>query len=172
LFLNCGSLQTTKFRTVTGTNYLKLKNVLITGGSGLLGERLTDILLQRGYHVAHLGRAKHKNKVPTFIWDVDRRYIDPEAFRDVETIIHLAGAGIADKRWTENRKREIRDSRVNSTRLLYDELKKGGHSVKRFISASAIGYYGFDNDDEFFDEDDDAGKDFLARVTLDWGKRS
>lgn len=145
-----------------------MKKVLITGGSGLLGERLTDILLQRGYHVSHLGRSKHNNKVPTFIWDISRRYVDPNALNDVDTIVHLAGAGIADKRWTEERKKEIRQSRVDSTRLLFDVLNKGGHSVKNFVSASAIGYYGFDNDDKFFHEDDEAGEDFLGRVTLDW----
>ncbi|MBA4055456.1 MAG: TIGR01777 family protein, partial [Marivirga sp.] len=83
---------------------------------------------------------------------------------------HLAGAGIADKPWTEERKREILESRTNSTRLLFDELKKGDHTVNVFISSSAIGYYGFGDKQEIFTEESNPGNDFLATVTRHWEK--
>jgi uncharacterized protein len=145
-----------------------MKNVLITGGSGMIGKRLTELLLQRGYTVSHLGRANHNGAVKNFLWDIERRHIDPETFEGVDVIVHLAGAGIADKRWTEKRKKQILNSRVDSTRLLHDELKKRKHRVKTFIAASAVGYYGFENDEKYYTEDDEPGDDFLARVTKRW----
>ena len=144
------------------------KKILITGASGLIGSRLTDLLLARGHEVAHLGRSKRGGKVPSFVWDVTRGTVDAAAFQGVDTIIHLAGAGIADRRWTPQRKEEIRDSRIASTRLLFQFLKNNSHTVKAVLSASAIGYYGFDEVDQILSEEDAAGTDFLAMVTRDW----
>ncbi len=144
------------------------KNILITGASGLIGQRLTELLLEKGHHVSHLGRNAKKGTVPSFTWNVERQSIDSEALNNIDTIVHLAGAGIADKRWTEQRKREILDSRTQSTQLLYNTLKHTNHTIKNFISASAIGYYGFDLKGELFTEDSPAGKDFLASVTRQW----
>jgi uncharacterized protein (TIGR01777 family) len=106
--------------------------------------------------------------VPTFQWDVDRQKIDSRAFEGVDTIIHLAGASVAEKRWTTRRKQEILDSRVRSTQLLLNELQKGNHRIKEFISASAIGYYGIEDDEKVFKETDAPGSDFLAQVTRHW----
>lgn len=127
--------------------------------------------MQRGHQISHLGRRKHYNEsVKSYTWNIDNHQIDPEALHRVETIIHLAGAGIADKRWTSDRKREILESRTNSTRLLHNELQKGDHGVKAFVSSSAIGYYGFANKEEIFTEASNQGNDFLSTVTGRWEK--
>lgn len=145
-----------------------MHSILITGASGLIGSRLTNLLHAQGHRVAHLGRIKRDGIARSFVWDLDRRFIERGAFQDVDTIIHLAGAGIADKPWTKERKREILESRTQSTQLLYDELKKGKHSVKTVISATAIGYYGFKDEETIYTEDNPPGDDFLAQVTRRW----
>jgi len=143
------------------------KRILITGASGLVGSHLTERLLKNGYDVAHLSRGT-KGAVPTFQWDVDSGNLDAKAFEGVDAIIHLAGASVADKRWTKKRKKEILDSRVKSTQLLFNELQKNKHIVRQFISASAIGYYGLTDDEKVFKENDLPGSDFLAQVTRQW----
>lgn len=148
-----------------------MSNILITGGSGLIGERLTEMLTARGHRVSHLGRSRRNNGVRMYTWDIDKHQIDPEALQGTEIIVHLAGAGIADKPWTKERKREILESRTKSTRLLFDVLKKGLHGVKAVISASAIGYYGFDDHEKIFTEETKPGEDFLADVTRRWSRR-
>lgn len=142
------------------------KTVLITGASGLIGSQLTKMLLNEGCHVRHLSRSKKDGKVPSFVWDVDTGKIDDRAFESVDSIIHLAGAGIADKRWTAKRKNQILESRTKSTQLLFDKLKSSKHSVQTFISASAIGYYGFG--EKIFLEESEPGTDFLAEVVRQW----
>ncbi len=143
------------------------KKILITGASGLIGKRLTEMLLKKGYQVAHLSRSKKSGLVPSFVWDVEAGVIDTASLEGVETIIHLAGAGVADKRWSKSRKEEILESRLKSTQLLFDTLSKNPNQVKNFISASAIGYYGF-GQDEVFVEASPFGDDFLAKVTRAW----
>ncbi len=145
-----------------------VKKILITGASGLVGKRLTELLLQKGYQVSHLGRRKRDGNVPSFVWDVEKDFIDSKALDDVDTIIHLAGAGVADKRWTASRKKEILESRTKSTALLLETLRKEKHSVSTVISASAIGYYGFGLSDGVFTEESKPGLDFLAQVTKQW----
>jgi uncharacterized protein (TIGR01777 family) len=146
-----------------------LKNaVLITGASGLIGRRLTATLLQKGCRVSHLGRSSRTGEIPAYRWDPDRGSIDPRAFDGVDTLVHLAGAGIGDKRWTSARKREILESRVRSTALLVDFLRTHEHGVKTVIAASAIGYYGFGDGDTEFTEESAAGSDFLASVVVRW----
>jgi len=134
----------------------------------MIGDRLTDLLLQRGYHVSHLGRKKRDGKVTTYLWDIERNYIDPEALRDVDAIVHLAGVNIGEKRWTRKRKKEILDSRIDTARLLYNELKNRTHSVKSIICAAGSSYYGLDNDGKVAEEDDKPGDDFLAIVCQLW----
>lgn len=150
-----------------------LNKVLITGGSGLIGKRLTELLIKKGYEVAHLGRSKKNNNgVHSFTWDIKQQKMEVESIRDVQTIVHLAGAGIADKRWNKERKQEILQSRIESSRLLKSTLAMGGHHVKNFIAASAIGYYGFEHGEKVFKETDAAGKDFSAQVTTAWEKEN
>ncbi len=141
--------------------------ILITGASGLIGSRLTELLLEKGYQVAHLSRSSKSGKVPSFVWDVDKGEMDRAALGGVSAIIHLAGAGVADKRWSKSRKEEILHSRVKSTQLLFDTLSKNPNQIKSFISASAIGYYGFESE-EVLTEDSKPGTDFLANVTKQW----
>ncbi|MEP6738201.1 MAG: TIGR01777 family oxidoreductase [Chryseolinea sp.] len=143
-------------------------NILITGGSGMIGSRLTKMLLAKGHAVSHLERSKKDSAVSTFKWDVTAGIVDKAAFKGIDTIVHLAGAGIADKRWSHDRKKEILESRTQSTSLLFDTLKEGGHQVKTFVCASAIGYYGIDCSDRPIIESDAAGTDFLAHVTQRW----
>lgn len=143
-----------------------MSKILITGASGLIGTRITELLVQRGHEVSHLGRRKKESKIPSFVWDVDNGTIDEVALKDVDAIIHLAGAGVADKRWSAKRKKEILESRIKSTALLARYLDKYPN-VKIVVSASAIGYYGFGHETEFTEESK-PGDDFLAQVVKAW----
>jgi uncharacterized protein len=147
---------------------LSSKNILITGASGSIGTRLTELLLDQGHQVAHLSRNHQRSKARIYLWDINKKQIDPHAFDGVDTIIHLAGAGIADKPWTDERKWEILKSRTQSTKLLHEELQKRKHSVTTFISASAIGYYGVEDNEKLYKENDESGTDFLANVVRQW----
>lgn len=144
------------------------KHILITGGSGLLGKPLTKLLLEKGYTVSHLSRkAADIPQVKTFLWDIDQEKIDPNCINGVDIIIHLAGAGIADSRWTDERKQEILSSRTKSIELIYSLLKKHKHQVKKVISASATGYY-CDRGDELLTEKSPPMVDFLGRCCVAW----
>lgn len=142
--------------------------VLITGASGVIGTRLTQLLLARGYKVRHLARSARNPVIETYLWDVGQKRIDANALKGTDAIIHLAGENIGARRWTARQKREILDSRVQSTRLLRDALIKHPGEVTAFISASAIGYYGGDHGAALISEDTPAGHGFLAGVAHQW----
>ncbi|PKV66552.1 TIGR01777 family oxidoreductase [Pontibacter ramchanderi] len=142
--------------------------ILITGGSGLIGSRLSEMLIDQGYEVAHLSRSPDKySHYKTFRWDVQAGSLDENAITYADYIIHLAGAGLADEKWTKERKREILRSRVDSSQLLYKGLQQQKHRVKAFISASAIGIYG-DSGDQLMSEESTYGEDFMAEVCKAW----
>ena len=142
---------------------------MITGGSGLIGRRLSFLLKSRGYEVRILSRSNNpKNNYKTFVWNVSEQYINDSAFEGLNHIIHLAGAGIADKRWSEKRKKEIIASRVTSTNLLYNTVKRLKTPLNSFISASATGYYGAVTSETIFEEKDKPAKDFLGKVCSLW----
>lgn len=146
-----------------------METVLITGGTGTIGRRLTQLLQQQGYTVTYLSRsAQEKNGVKSYLWDIDKAQLDIRAIQTADHIIHLAGAGVADSRWTDARKREIIDSRTKSTALLASALKDTQHHVKSFVASSAIGFYGSDSGDRPLRENSPAGNDFLAQVTRTW----
>ena len=146
-----------------------MRKVLITGGSGLIGRRLSFLLKSRGYEVRILSRSNNpKNNYKTFVWNVSEQYINDSAFEGLNHIIHLAGAGIADKRWSEKRKKEIIASRVASTNLLYNTVKRLKTPLDSFISASATGYYGAITSETIFEEKDKPAKDFLGKVCSLW----
>jgi uncharacterized protein (TIGR01777 family) len=146
-----------------------MEKVLITGGSGLIGRRLSFLLKSRGYEVRILSRSNNpKNNYKTFVWNVSEQYINDSAFEGLNHIIHLAGAGIADKRWSEKRKKEIIASRVASTNLLYNSVKRLKTPLNSFISASATGYYGAITSETIFEEKDKPAKDFLGKVCSLW----
>tara|TARA_R110001632_G_scaffold10505_6_gene38821 strand:+ start:6290 stop:7228 length:939 start_codon:yes stop_codon:yes gene_type:complete len=151
--------------------FYRMKKVLITGGTGLVGKRLSFLLESKGYEVRVLSRSKSpESKYKTFVWNVQEQYINDDAFKDLDYIIHLAGAGIADKRWSDNRKKEIIDSRVESTNLLYNTSKRLKTPLKAFISASATGYYGSVTTETIFKENDKPALDFLGKVCRLWEK--
>ncbi|WP_259070000.1 TIGR01777 family oxidoreductase [Mucilaginibacter sp. X4EP1] len=146
----------------------KQKSILLTGGTGLIGLSLTKQLLEKGYAVSHLSRSPGKDeRVKTFLWDIDKGLIDEHCIDGVDIIIHLAGAGIADKPWTAERKRELVDSRTKSISLIYELLRKKKHRVKSIISASATGYYS-DRGDELLTEESLPNTDFMAQCCIDW----
>ncbi len=145
--------------------------VLITGATGLIGQHLAAIMQSKGLNCSYLARNKNVNinnkTVRAYTWDIDKGEIDERAFEGVSAIVHLAGAGVADKRWTDERKKEIISSRVKGAQMLYDFLKRGRHDVKTFISAAAVGYYG-DCGDTIVTEDTPQGNGFLADVCRQW----
>ena len=145
-------------------------SVLITGATGLVGSRLTELLLAKGHTVSHLGRSKKSGNVPSFVWDVRKGEIDPTAFQGAQAIVHLAGASVGEKRWTPKRKREILESRTKSSALIYETLKKNPGEVTTVVSASAIGFYGNTLGNEVYSEEHRPGTDFLAGVVDAWEK--
>lgn len=136
--------------------------ILITGGTGFIGQELQTYLHALGHQTRVLSRQGG--------WDIDKGFLAADALDDIDAIVHLAGAGIADKRWSEARKKELIHSRVASTKLLADALKTRNHQVHTFVSASAIGYYGADSGDILCKEDTPAGADFLSACTVAWEK--
>ncbi len=144
------------------------KVVLITGGTGLIGNKLSERLSGAGHQVRFLTRSpKPDSQVKTFYWNVESEELDEAALEGVNSIIHLAGAGVADKRWTKSRKAEILKSRVDSSKLLFNAVQRFGVKLDSFISASAIGIYG-DRGTVLLDEESSAGTDFLAHVVKEW----
>jgi len=146
-------------------------SILITGGTGLVGKHLSLLLQSKGYHVTILSR-KQSKKTDVFYWNVNKNYIDSEAIINSDYIIHLAGAGIANKRWSKSRKKELIDSRVKTTNLLFRKVKELNPSLKGFIAASGIGYYGAITSSKIFTEKDENGDDFLSLVCKLWEKAS
>ena len=148
-----------------------METVLITGGTGLVGEHLSNKLQERGYSVSFLSRTSQKTlSIKTFEWNYQKQTIDNGVFNNVDYIIHLAGANIGEKRWTNSRKQLIIDSRVKTGQLIFDEIKEQKKSLKAFISASAIGYYGTITTDKIFKETDLPANDYLGNVCNQWEK--
>ncbi len=139
--------------------------VIITGGTGLVGKRLTVLLEENGFEVLILCRNPKKSN--EYKWNLEENYIDEKIFENAGAIIHLAGAGVADARWTDARKQEIIESRTKSAQLLYKYLEKGNHQIQSFISASAVGFYG-DRENELLTENSTNGTGFLAEVCQLW----
>jgi uncharacterized protein (TIGR01777 family) len=152
-----------------------MATVLITGGTGLVGKALGQALLEKGYTVIILSRQPGKKSAVANLsyaaWDAEKQTIDEVAISSADYIIHLAGAGVADKRWTKKRKQEIIDSRVNSSRLIVDSLAMISNKVKAVISASAIGWYGADPaipNPKPFEENNPADETFLGNTCKLW----
>ncbi len=146
------------------------KNILLAGATGLVGEQLIARLLADGHRVSILARKPTEiAHVKSFMWDVYEQTIAYEAFNNIDTVINLTGEGIADQPWTDERKQQIIDSRVKSAALIFSAIKKSGATVKSYISASAVGYYG-DRGGEILTEESLAGTGFLADCCLAWEK--
>lgn len=133
--------------------------VVITGASGLIGSALAERLDRDGHEVVPLRRPDG--------WDPDARTIDTTLLHGADAVVHLAGEGIGEKRWTDEQKARIRDSRIRGTRLIAETLAGMDGGPRVLLSGSAIGYYG-DTGDTAVDETAPAGEGFLASVCVDW----
>ncbi|HVN58384.1 MAG TPA: TIGR01777 family oxidoreductase [Bacteroidales bacterium] len=144
-------------------------SVLITGGTGLVGRNLTALLLSEGHSVSHLSRKPvNQGAVKSYFWDPGNGIIDTEAFNNVSAIIHLAGAGIANSRWTTGRRSEIVGSRVESAGLIFKTVSSLEKRPGVFISSSATGIYGSFTSGHIFTETDLPSSDFLGRTCMLW----
>jgi uncharacterized protein (TIGR01777 family) len=140
--------------------------ILITGASGLIGQALSAELTSQGHTVVAAVRRPARNDHEVQ-WDPKAGILDPSSFNGVDAVVHLAGAGIGDKRWTDTYKREILESRTLSTRLLANTMASLETKPKVFLSGSAIGIYGV-RGDEALDENAATGTGFLADVCKEW----
>ena len=147
-------------------------NILITGGTGLVGKLLATKLKEKGHTLLLLSRSKKQISYydKTYVWDYTTDYIEEEAVLNADYIIHLAGANIASDRWTNSRKKEIIESRTLTTKLLIKVLEKHNHRLKGFISASAVGFYGAITNDKLYTEADTPTDDFLGNSCVAWEK--
>ena len=145
--------------------------VLITGATGLVGSHITRLCHQKGIKVNYLTTSKDKIEdqpdYKGFYWNIENREIDENCFKNVDAIIHLAGADIA-KRWTSSYKKEIIASRTQSADLLFETLKNSGFKVPRLISASAIGIYPSSLEKLYFEDDKSVDDSFLGEVVVLW----
>lgn len=147
------------------------ETVLITGGTGMIGQRLTQLLLAKGYQVAYLSREQQSiPNVKIYRWNIEKKFLEEGALREVDYIVHLAGAGIADQRWSSKRKQEIIKSRTQSIELIARRLQEQPYNVKACVSASGIGFYGADTGNTRVSEQSVSGSDFVAHVTRHWEK--
>jgi len=153
-----------------------MATVLITGGTGMVGKHLTELLVLHGYSVIiatrniHIDRRPHA-KISYAVWDIHKQTIDENAIKSADYIVHLAGAGVADKRWSEERKLEIKNSRTKSSATICKALATIPNKVKAVVSASAIGWYGADNEmsrKEGFTENAVADIAFLGETCRLW----
>jgi uncharacterized protein len=141
------------------------QRVAITGASGLIGSALSAFLSARGDDVVHLVRREPRARCE-ISWDPASRKLDSGALSGVTAVVHLAGAGVGEHRWTPAYKQEILASRVNGTATIATALADLGEPIA-LVSGSAIGAYG-DRGEEMLTEDSDTGKGFLADVVRDW----
>lgn len=145
--------------------------ILITGGTGLVGKTLSNALLAKGYKVIVLSRnlKPASENLGYALWDIKKQEIDIAAVQKADHIIHLAGAGVVEKKWTGAYKKEIVESRTESSRLIVEALTNNENKVKTIISASAIGWYGADSVPvKPFTETDPADDSFLGQTCKAW----
>ncbi len=151
-----------------------METVLIAGGSGMVGTPLTEHLVSLGYKVIILSRSKKQSAIANVsyaLWNVETKIIDEIAFKEADYLINLAGANVAEKRWTTSRKQEVIGSRVKSGELIVKSLKEIPNKIKCVISASAIGWYGPDTSESRqngFLEGAEADKHFLGETCRLW----
>jgi len=146
------------------------QNVLLTGGSGFIGKHLTDVLIEAGFSVSVLSRSDKENnaRVTFYKWDLNKNYIDENAVLNADYVIHLAGEGIVDKKWTEKRKKAIIESRTKPIDLIFSVLEKHNKKLEAFVSASAVGIYGAITNHKICKESDPPANDFLGTVCQKW----
>ncbi len=140
--------------------------ILITGASGLIGSQLQRSFAGKGYEMLLASRGSPA-KPGQILWDPTKGFESPEQLERIDAVVHLAGESISALRWSDEKKRAIRDSRVHGTRTLVDALAQLRAKPKVFVSASATGFYG-DRGDEIMTETTPAGDTFLAATTAEW----
>lgn len=152
-----------------------MPTVIITGGTGLIGKRLSLLLLSKKYEVIIFSHrdTKVKDESGAIIrhWNVNEGTIDSDSIAKADYIVHLAGANVAEKRWTKKRKQQIIDSRVKSSSLLIKAMQEIPNNIQAVISASAIGWYGEDSPqskEHGFTEDAPPANDFLGQTCRLW----
>lgn len=146
---------------------LTAMKILVSGSHGLVGKALTHSLTNDGHEIVRLVRRERTFGTPEVEWHPDEGRIDAAQLAGIEAVVHLAGDNIANGRWTKDKKRIIRESRVQGTLLLSETIASMSQPPSVFISASAIGFYG-DRGDELLSEQSQPGKDFLSNVCVDW----
>jgi uncharacterized protein (TIGR01777 family) len=139
--------------------------IAVTGASGLIGSALLPALRADGHEVVRFVRGE-ADAPDARSWDPSARRLDPEQLADVDAVVHLAGAGVGDKRWTDDRKRLVLQSRVDGTNTVAEAVAASGHP-EVLLSASAIGWYG-DTGARLTDETAPSGDGFLAEVCRAW----
>lgn len=142
--------------------------ILISGSHGLVGQALIKSLEPEGHEISHLVRSAPRSESEVE-WSPDRYSIQLARIEGFDAVVHLAGESIAEGRWTDEKKKRIRESRAKGTQLLSDALANLSDPPKVLISASAIGYYG-NRGDEILTESSASGNDFLADVCVEWEK--
>jgi uncharacterized protein (TIGR01777 family) len=141
--------------------------ILVSGSHGLVGKALIDSLTTDGHEVLKLVRRARSFGAPEVEWHPNQGQIDAEHLEGFDVVVHLAGESIASGRWTDNKKRAIRESRVKGTSLLSEALTRLSRPPSVFLCASAIGYYG-NRGDELLTEQSAPGEDFLSSVCIEW----
>ena len=152
-------------------SYPRSMHVVIAGGTGLLGDALTDRLIADGHQVVHLTRrtGRSDGRVQSVTWMPDGS-VGPwaQTIDDADVIVNLAGAGMADRRWSPARKALLRSSRIDSTRSLVGAVRRAIRRPRVFVQGSGIGIYGSMLDDGVRTETSAAGDDFLGRLAAEW----
>ncbi len=144
------------------------KTVVITGGTGLVGSRLSQLLKEKGYAVRHLSRRRNLNAAfPAYYWNYETNEIDKDALDGADYVLHLAGANVAGGLWTKKYKQEINDSRTKTTALLEALIQEKNIKLTAFIAASATGFYG-ETGAETADETTPSANTYLAEVCRNW----
>lgn len=147
------------------------KTILITGGSGFIGSHLIKLLKSKNYKIRILSRKKKTVEgVEVFMWNVNKMQMDERAVVGADFIVHLAGAGIADKKWNDKRKRELYSSRINSGKLILDAIEKTGHKPEAVVCASASGIYS--PSQQSINEQSPLANDFTGNLCWEWEQQN
>ena len=147
--------------------------ILVTGATGLIGSELVELLLKKNHSINYLTTSEkkivQKENYKGFLWNPSKKQIDINSIKDVDVIVHLAGASIS-KRWTTSYKKELLDSRVESSNLLFDLLQNNSHQVQQIVSASGTAIYPDSFSKIYTEDSQEIDTGFLGNVVVEWEK--